>query len=92
MLASFFGERTTFTAVSDGIAGAGGTRTFTSFAQVLDEVALARVYGGIHFLGSCITAQTMGLRLAEQAMETQMLPRHGDEGEHGGEGQHGDED
>jgi membrane-associated phospholipid phosphatase len=83
VLASFFGERRTFTVVSDGVAGAGGSRTFAGFAQVLDEVALARVYGGIHFLGSCITAQTMGRRLAEQAMATQMLPRHGDEDEHG---------
>ena len=83
VLASFFGERTTFTVVSDGVAGPGGTRTFAGFAQVLDEVALARVYGGIHFLGSCITAQTMGRQLADQAMATQMLPRHGDEDEHG---------
>jgi hypothetical protein len=71
--------------LSDGVAGAGGTRTFAGFAPALEEVALARVYGGIHFLGSCITAQTMGRRLAEQAMATQILPRHGDEGEHGDE-------
>jgi hypothetical protein len=85
VLASFFGEGTTFTVVSDGVAGAGGTRTFAGFAPALEEVALARVYGGIHFLGSCITAQTMGRQLAEQAMATQMLPRHGDEGEQGDE-------
>jgi membrane-associated phospholipid phosphatase len=81
VLASFFGEQTTFTVVSDGVAGAGGTRTFAGFASALEEVAIARVYGGIHFLGSCTTAQTMGRQLAEQAMATQMLPTHveGDE-------------
>jgi hypothetical protein len=84
VLASFFGEQTTFTVVSDGVAGAGGTRTFAGFASVLEEVALARVYGGIHFLGSCATAQTMGRQLAEQAMATEMLPTHGGE-EQGGE-------
>jgi membrane-associated phospholipid phosphatase len=87
VLASFFGERTTFTVVSDGVAGAGGTRTFAGFAPALEEVALARVYGGIHFLDSCTKAQTMGRLLAEQAMATQMLPRHGDH-----EGQEGDQD
>jgi hypothetical protein len=85
VLASFFGEGASFTVVSDGVAGAGGTRTFSGFASILDEVALARVYGGIHFLGSCITAQTMGRELAEQAMATQMLPLHGEEGQQGDE-------
>jgi membrane-associated phospholipid phosphatase len=85
VLASFFGEGASFTVVSDGVAGAGGTRTFSGFASVLDEVALARVYGGIHFLGSCLTAQMMGRELADQAMATQMLPLHGDEGQQGDE-------
>jgi chemotaxis receptor (MCP) glutamine deamidase CheD len=43
------------------------------------------VYGGIHVLGSCITAQTMGRELAEQAMATQMLPLHGEESQQGDE-------
>jgi hypothetical protein len=86
VLASFFGEGTTFTVVSDGVAAPGDVRTFAGFAPALEEVALARVYGGIHFLGSCFTAQTMGRQLAEQAMATQMLPLHGEGNEEGDEG------
>jgi hypothetical protein len=85
VLAAFFGESTTFTAVSDGLAAPGNARTFHGFAAVLDEVALARVYGGIHFLGSCLVAQDMGRRVAEQAMTTQMLPSHGDAGQDDGD-------
>jgi membrane-associated phospholipid phosphatase len=83
VLAAFFGEQTPFTVVSDGVAGAGGTRTFAGFAPALEEVALARVYGGIHFLGSCTVAQTMGRQLAEQAMANQMLPLRGKAAEEG---------
>jgi hypothetical protein len=83
VLGSFFGERTTFTVVSDGVAAPGDVRTFVGFDSALVEVALARVYGGIHFLGSCTTAQTMGRQLAEQAMATEMLPRQGADNQHG---------
>jgi hypothetical protein len=86
VLASFFGEGTAFTVVSDGVAAPGNTRTFAGFAPALEEVALARVYGGIHFLGSCFTAQTMGRLLAEQAMATQMQPLHGEADQEGDEG------
>jgi hypothetical protein len=44
------------------------------------------VYGGIHFLSSCFTAQTMGRLLAEQAMATQMQPLHGAGNQEGDEG------
>jgi hypothetical protein len=82
VLAAFFGEGTTFTVVSDGVAAPGDSRTFAGFDSALEEVALARVYGGIHFLGSCTTAQTMGRQLADQALATQMLPLHaGDDGD-----------
>jgi membrane-associated phospholipid phosphatase len=79
VLAAFFGPRTTFTVVSDGLAAPGDTRTFAGFDAALTEVALARVYGGIHYLASCTTAQTMGRRLAQQALATQMEPRGGDD-------------
>jgi hypothetical protein len=85
VLAAFFGESTTFTAASDGVPAPGNTRTFNGFAPALEEVALARVYGGIQFLGSCIVAQDMGRMLAEQAIATQMLPSHGDAGQDDGD-------
>ena len=75
-----------FTVVSDGVAAPGNTRTFSGFAPALAEVALARVYGGIHFLASCTTAQTMGRLLAEQAMATQMVPLHGSGNQEGDQG------
>jgi membrane-associated phospholipid phosphatase len=81
VLASFFGDGTTFTVTSDGVVATGTTRTYNGFAAALNEVALARVYGGIHFLFSCTTAQTMGRQLAEQALATQLLPLHGGDDE-----------
>jgi hypothetical protein len=79
VLGSVFGRRTSFTVVSDGVAAPGDTRAFSGFDALLAEIALARVYGGIHFLGSCTTAQALGRQLAEQALATQMTPRRGDD-------------
>jgi membrane-associated phospholipid phosphatase len=74
VLASFFGNDTTFTVSSDGAPGL--PRTYSSFSAVLDEIALARIAGGIHFRFACDAAQQMGESVAEYAMSTEFLPLH----------------
>jgi hypothetical protein len=78
VLASYFGNATTFTVTSDGVPPALSTaRTYASFSDALAEVGLARIAGGIHFRFACDAAMEMGAALANQAMSTQMLRLHG---------------
>jgi hypothetical protein len=75
VLASFFGNDTTFTVSSDGAPGM--PRTYSSFSDAIDEVALARIAGGIHFRFACDAAQQMGEAIAGYTMATELLPLHG---------------
>jgi hypothetical protein len=78
VLASFFGNDTTFTMTSDGLPPAASTaRTYASFSDAIAEVALARIAAGIHFRFACDAAVQMGAGLADQAMDTQMVRIHG---------------
>jgi membrane-associated phospholipid phosphatase len=76
VLSAFFGDNTAFTMTSDAIGG-GGSRTYSSFSEAIDEVALARIAGGIHFRFACDAAVQMGEGVADQTMATQMLRLHG---------------
>jgi membrane-associated phospholipid phosphatase len=62
VLAAAFGEHTAFTVTSDVRPG---TRSFSSFSDVVAEIANARVFGGIHFRTSCIRANTLGRAVAD---------------------------
>jgi hypothetical protein len=78
VLASFFGNRTTFTLASDGLPPAPSTaRTYGRFSDAITEVSLARVAAGIHFRFSCDVAAEMGAEVARQALATEMGRRHG---------------
>jgi hypothetical protein len=61
ILASMFGDDTPVTATSDVRTG---TRSFPSFSAVTDEIADARVFGGIHFRISCIRGNALGQAVA----------------------------
>jgi membrane-associated phospholipid phosphatase len=76
VLASFFGERTHFTATSNGVPGA--VRSFTTFSDAVAQVADARVFAGFHFRFSCAEASHMGATIAKYALETLMVRSHGD--------------
>jgi PAP2 superfamily len=76
VLAAFFGNDTTFTVSSDALVS-GGTRTYSSFSEAIDEIALARVAAGIHFRFACEAAEQMGKGLADYAMANEMLTRTG---------------
>jgi PAP2 superfamily len=76
VLAAFFGDDTTFTVSSDAVIS-GGTRTYSSFSQAIDEITLARVAAGIHFRFACEAAQQVGVNVADYAMAHTMLVLHG---------------
>ena len=77
VLASFFGNRTTFTITSDGLPPAPRTaRSYTRFSDAVADVTLARVAAGIHFRFSCDVAAQMGDDIARQALHTEMERQH----------------
>jgi hypothetical protein len=53
-------------------------RSFTSFTDAVDEIANARVFGGIHFRISCVRGNTLGSAMADY-ISRHALCAHGDE-------------
>ena len=75
ILSAAFGENTAFSVTSDVRPG---TRTFSSFADAVAEVANARVFGGIHFRTSCVRANTLGRAVADYVSKHAMRARGDD--------------
>jgi hypothetical protein len=71
MLASVFGNDTSFTVTSAGLPGV--ERNFTSFSDAIAQVADARVFGGIHFRSACVDAARMGVEVADRVNDTMFL-------------------
>lgn len=71
ILASMFGDDTPVTATSDVRPG---TRSFPSFSAVTDEIADARVFGGIHFRISCVRGNALGRTVAAYVLTHAMRP------------------
>jgi hypothetical protein len=61
ILASKFGDNTSFTVTSESRPG---TRSFSNFSGAVSEIADARVFGGIHFRTSCNLGNTLGRNVA----------------------------
>ncbi len=61
VLASHFGDNTSFTVTSESRPG---TRSFSSFSSAVSEIADARVFGGIHFRTSCVLGNTLARNVA----------------------------
>jgi hypothetical protein len=70
ILASFFGEDTTYTMTSSGLPGV--VRTFTSFDAAIAQVSDARVWAGFHFRFSCDDGSALGRRVAH-AVESRLM-------------------
>ena len=62
ILAAEFGGNSSFTVTSDVRPG---TRSFTSFTDAVDEIANARVFGGIHYRTSCVRGNQLGQAVAD---------------------------
>jgi len=67
VLAAFLGsDRCEFTVRSDALPGV--ERAFESFSAAADEIALSRIYGGIHFRFSCDDGMTIGRAVANDVL------------------------
>jgi hypothetical protein len=77
VLASFYGDDTSFTVTSAGLPGV--TRDFMSFSSALQQIADARIYAGFHFRFSCVDGTTLGREVGEFVVSTLMQPVHGQE-------------
>ncbi len=80
VLAAFFGSGADFTVNSDFMPGV--VRSFGDFFTALDDVAGARIFGGIHYRSACRDGQTTGIHVAEYVLEHALRRSHGEnEGE-----------
>lgn len=75
VLSHYFGEKTAISVTNDALPGQ--MRTFPTFSAALDEVANARVFGGIHFRTDCNAGQTLGSSVGEYVLK-HSLRRIGD--------------
>jgi len=71
VLASIFGDNTSFTVTSESRPG---SRSFSSFSSAVSEISDARVFGGIHFRTSCDLGNTLGRAVANFVATHAMRP------------------
>jgi PAP2 superfamily len=74
VLASFYGDATSFTVTSAGLPGI--QRDFTTFSSAIQQVEDARIYAGFHFRFSCADAAALGAQVAHYVTSTLMQPAH----------------
>ena len=79
ILASTFGDDTPFTVTSDVRPG---TRSFSSFSAAVDEIADARVFGGIHFRTSCEIGNGLGRSVGSYVLTHALRPQEDDDDHH----------
>ena len=65
VLASWFGDESSFAVTSETLVGAAFTRSYTKFSDTAQENADSRIYGGIHYRFS----NEAGLELGEDVAE-----------------------
>jgi membrane-associated phospholipid phosphatase len=73
VLGSFFGtDRVSFTVGSDGVPGV--FRSYDSLDAAAEEIALSRIYGGIHFLSADVDGLIAGHQVGEYVFERHLRP------------------
>ena len=72
VLASAYGNDTSFTVTSAGLPGV--RRDFTSFAAAVRQVEDTRIYAGFRFRFSCVDGATLGAQVARYVTGTLMQP------------------
>jgi hypothetical protein len=75
ILASTFGDNTSFTVTSESRPE---TRSFSSFSSAVSEIVDARVFGGIHFRTSCVLGNTLGSTVADYVSRHVIRPLYGE--------------
>lgn len=74
VLKSVFGEGTLPEIALRYAAMPGVTRKYTSIQQLEDEVAMARIWGGIHYRNSTEVGNAMGRKVAAHVLENTLRP------------------
>ena len=72
VLASVYGNDTSFTVTSAGLPGV--QRDFASFSAAVQQVEDARIYAGFHFRFSCADGAALGTHVAQYVTGTLMQP------------------
>ena len=73
---AYFGDDTPVVLEAQG--NPGRYRAYPSFSAALDEVAEARVFGGIHFRSACDDAVASSSAVATYILENRMQRLHGE--------------
>jgi hypothetical protein len=68
VLASFYGNDTSFTVTSAGLPGV--ERDFMSFSSAIQQVEDARIYAGFHFRFSCVDGAALGTQVGTYVLQT----------------------
>jgi hypothetical protein len=74
VLASFFGDNTSFTMISPTGVPAGTPRSFNSFSQAAKENAESRVMAGIHFRFACDAGLELGQKIGSWTVQKHLKP------------------
>jgi hypothetical protein len=77
ILASTFGDDTSFSVTSAGLPGV--QRNFSAFGDAVAQVSDARVWAGFHFRFSCDDGAVLGSKVASYAAAHLMLPAEDDD-------------
>jgi hypothetical protein len=75
VLASFYGNDTSFVVTSAGLPGV--ERDFMSFSSAVQQIEDARIYAGFHFRFSCVDGATLGREVGDFVVGTLAQPVHG---------------
>ena len=69
VLIGLFGDSTAWTDSTQADIGA-PPRSFRNFSHALDEVAVSRVYGGIHYMPAVINGKVQGQCIGQRVLQT----------------------
>jgi membrane-associated phospholipid phosphatase len=72
VLASFFGDRQSFTVTSPALPGV--TRSFDSFSAAAEEAGVSRIYAGVHTRLDHVAGLTLGRDVADFVLRNALLP------------------
>jgi hypothetical protein len=75
VLASFYGNDTSFTVTSAALPGV--VRDFTSFSSAVQQVDTARIWAGFHYRFSCEDGATLGASVAQYVLSHVAQRIHG---------------
>ena len=85
VLGALFGEDAEFDASSETMPGT--LRSFVGFSGAIEEMANARVFGGMHFRTACVRGSALGSTVARYVLRHAMGPwrggRDGDDNDRG---------